>query len=443
MKNAATALLLLLLTVTTTAAAADWPQWRGPTGNGVAPDGDPPVTWSETDNVRWKVAVPGSGLGTPIVWKDAIYLTTAIDAGARPDPDAAAKAEAAQSEWRRKSGVAPENLLEFAVLALDRGTGEVRWKKSLRTAAPHEGTHGDATWASASAITDGDTLIAHFGSFGTYALDLDGKLRWERDLGDMATRNAFGEGASPALHGDRVVITWDHEGDSFLAVLDRKTGETVWQKPRDEPTSWATPVVVEVTGKPQIVVPGHTANRGYDLATGEVLWQIDGMTKNVVPSPVIAGGRAFLMSGFRGNALQAIDLAKAEGDLTDSAALAWTHERDTPYVPSPLLDDGRLFFLKSNKAILTAFDAIEGKALFGPVRLEGLKGVYASPVGAAGRIYVVGRNGQTVVAKNAGELEVIATNSLDDRFDASPAIAGDALFLRGRKHLYCLAEAGD
>lgn len=448
-------------------AALHWPQWRGPEGNGVAPHGEPPLTWSESSNVRFKVEIPGRGHASPVVWGDRIFLLTAVEVGepapaapptaAAPVPPAASAPAAAltpappppaspAAEAQQRSGpprsVAPDRELRFVVLALDRATGKVVWERTARQAKPHEGTHPDGTWASASAVTDGERVWASFGSQGIYCYDWDGKLLWERDLGDMQTRNGFGEGATPALHGDTLVVAWDHEGPGFLVALDSRTGAERWRVARDERTGWSTPRVVEVEGKPQVVVNATGKVRAHDLATGALVWETGGMTSNAIPSPVAGDGMLFVTSGFRGNALKAIRLAGARGDLSGTPAEAWSYDRDTPYVPSPLLYGGTLYFLKSNQAILTALDAATGKPVFGPERLPEVDGVYASPVAAAGRVYVPGRNGATAVLAHGPKLEVLAVNKLDDSFDASPAIVGKELYLRGRRYLYALAEGG-
>lgn len=411
-----------------------WPQWRGPRGDGVAPQGDPPVTWSETANVRYKVEIPGRGHASPVVWGDRIYLLTAIDAEAPAAP-------AAGAPPARERGVAADHDLRFAVLALDRANGKTVWERTVLKARPHEGTHTDGTWASASAITDGERVWAFFGSRGIYCLkSSDGEVLWQRDLGDMQTRMGFGEGATPVLAGDTLVINWDHEGESFIVALDAKTGAERWRAPRQEPTSWSTPHVVEVGGQRQVVVNATGKVRAYDLATGKVVWEVGGMTANAIPTPVSANGLLFVTSGFRGNALKAIRLTGARGDLTGTPAVVWSHDRDTPYVPSPLLYNGVLYFLKSNTSVLSALDAATGKVHYGPARIEGIEGVYASPVGAAGRIYIAGRNGATAVLAAGPELKVLATNRLDDGFEASPAIAGREIYLRGRRHLYAIAE---
>lgn len=407
----------------------DWPQWRGPLGSGVAPEGSPPAEWSEQKNIRWKIAIPGRAHAAPIVLGDRVYAQTAVAQGKPPAPE--------QGEGRRRP-VKPTDPVKFSVLALDRKTGSTIWETTVSGQVPVEGTHPDATYASASPVTDGEHVFAYFGSYGLYCLDLAGKVVWEKDLGDMRTRNEFGEGSSPALFGDTLVVVWDHEGDDFIVALNKKTGEERWRFARDEPTTWATPLIVEVGGKPQVIVNAHNEARGYDLANGAVLWRTSGMTQNVVPSPVHHDGIVYLLSGFRGAAAQAIRLAEAKGDLKDSKAILWSYDKGTPYVPSPLLYKDCLYFLEGNKGVLTCLDARTGAVHYGPERLEGVQGVYASIVGAGGHVYIVSRDGKTLVLKAGPKFEVIATNTLDEGFEASPAIAGDEIFLRGRDHLYCI-----
>jgi outer membrane protein assembly factor BamB len=269
---------------------------------------------------------------------------------------------------------------------------------------------------------------------------MEGNLKWKKDLGDMQTKLGFGEGSSPALHGDTLVITWDHEGQSFIIALDKMTGEQLWKVDRDEMTTWATPLVVENNGQAQVITNGTSRIRSYDLRTGDLLWESSGMTQNVIPSPVFGDGLVFLASGFRGNALQAIRLAAAKGDVSGTDAIAWTYDRDAPYVPTPLLYKGLLYFLKTNSNILSCLDAQTGKVHYSKQRLDGINGVYASPTAVGDRVYILGRDGTAVVLRPGPEFEVLAVNELDDGFDASPALAGSEIFLRGRKHLYCISE---
>jgi len=419
----------------------EWPGWRGPLDTGVAPHGNPPVEWSEEKNIRWKIEIPGMGHATPIVWDDRIFILTAVEtdevvesAGAEPEEPSSS------GRRRRMRSPKPKNVYEFLVLAVSRKDGRVIWRKTAARELPHEGMHRDGSMASNSPVTDGKHLYAYFGSRGIHCFDMNGKLKWKKDLGDKSVANCFGEGNSPALHGDTLVVNWDHEGDSFIVALDKKTGKEIWRKNRDERTSWSSPVVVENGGKAQVVVTATNRVRGYDLKNGEVIWECGGMTRNCVPCPVAADGLVDVMSGFRGSALLAIRLDQAKKDITGTDAIAWSHDRNTPYVPSPLLCGGKLYFLQVNTGNLTCFNAETGKPFYSRQTLEGIKGVYASPVSAAGRVYLAGRNGVVQVIKLGSEYEVLATNSLDDSFSASPAIKDKEIYLRGHKYLYCICE---
>jgi outer membrane protein assembly factor BamB len=426
--------LSLALVAPMRAADADgqayWPQWRGPFATGASDRADPPVEWSETKNVRWKVEIPGRGSASPVVWGDRIFLLTAVP----KDGDAAAA-------HQPLGGVKPRGLHRYVVLALDRKTGKIVWEQTAREAVPSEAAHQDnGTWASSSAVTDGELVIASFESQGIYAYDMSGKLVWQKDLGDKRMRNEFGEGSTPALHGRYLIVVWDHQGESFVVALDKRTGDEIWRMKRDEIDSWATPLVVEHEGRAQVVTAGMNRLRSYDLETGKIVWESAGVTMNPIPSPVAADGMVFVTSGFRGNSLKAIRLGDAKGEVTGSPALAWSLDRDTPYVPSPLLYRGVLYILKTNSGVLSAFDAKTGTPRYQVQRIEGVPNVFASPVGAAGRVYVVGREGTTAVIKDGPSFEMIGTNTLDDHFDASPALVDREMFLRGTKYLYCLAH---
>jgi outer membrane protein assembly factor BamB len=254
-------------------------------------------------------------------------------------------------------------------------------------------------------------------------------------------RNQFGEGSTPALHGDRLVIVWDHiGGQSFVAVLNKTTGEEIWRQNRDEIDTWATPLVLEHSGRAQAIVPGMKRLRSYDLETGALVWETDGLTMNPIPSPVASDGLVIAMSGFAGSDLKAIRLEDARGNLDGTNSIVWSLDRDTPYVPSPLLYDGILYFLKSNNGILTAVDSKTGKPHYALQRLAAIPNVFASPVGAKGRVYFPGREGTTVVIRHGPNLEVLASNKLDDGFDASPALVDKEIYLRGHQYLYSIGE---
>jgi outer membrane protein assembly factor BamB len=415
--------LVAVLACASVASASDdahWPSWRGPLGIGIAPEGSPPVRWSETENVAWKRQLPGLGTSTPIVVGDRVYVVSAIDTG-------------------EKTSDGDRNVFRFVLFALDLETGATVWERVAREAPPHEGTHPDGTYASCSPVSDGERIFAFFGSHGLYAYSPAGDLLWSKDLGDMRTRNGFGEGASPALAGDILVVNWDHEDDSFVVGLDAATGEERWRQAREEATSWSTPLVVEHAGRRQVITSATAKIRSYDAATGELLWHATGMTLNAIPTPVHDSGVVYLTSGFRGSSLMAVQLDGATGDITDKPQVLFKLDRDTPYVPSPLFYRGIVYFLKSNSGILTAIDAKTGVAHYGPERIAAVPNVYASPVAADGRIYLLGRDGGAAVIAAGPKLELLAESRLDDRFDASPVVVGDSLLLRGRKALYRIA----
>jgi len=433
---------LLLLTAALSVRAAEfdelkqqnWHQWRGPNANGVAPHGNPPLEWSEEKNIAWKVPVEGEGNSTPIIWGDRLFLLTSINTG-KVDPNLPKPEEQPKRPFDIKF---PNTLHQYVVLCLDRNTGRELWRTVAAEKVPFEGHHGDNSFASSSPTTDGQRLYAWFGSVGVYCLDFDGKIVWRKEMKPVRTRLSFGEGASPVVHAGRVIVIRDNEDQSYIVALDAKTGETVWEAERDEPSAWATPLIVEANGRTQVITNASNRVRSYDLADGSLIWECGGQVGNVIPSPVTENGFVYCMSGYRGNACYALPL-DAKGDITGSEQVAWSHDRGTPYVPSPLLYDGLLYFNQSNNAILACLDAKTGETLIDRTRMPDISRIYASPVGAAGRIYFAGRDGETLVIERSREFKVLAANRLDESFDASPAIVGNQLFLRGKKHLYCIA----
>lgn len=335
----------------------------------------------------------------------------------------------------------PRDVHRFIVLAIDRRTGRVRWERIAQEERPRAPSMKDGTWASSSAITDGSRVFAFFESSGLYAYNMDGSLLWQKHFGDKQMFAEVGEsGSTPVLYGDRLVVVWDHQGESFIVALDARTGAELWRKSRDEVDSWATPLVVTHEGRAQVVTAAEKRLRSYDLATGDIVWESNGLTMNPIPSPVSEGGLLFAMSGFKGNRLSAIRLADAKGDISGGKAIVWTLDRDTPYVPSPLLYDGLLYFLKSNAGILSVFDANTGRPHYQAQRLNGIPEVYSSPVAAQGRVYITGRDGTTAVLRQGPRFEMLARNTLDDGFDASAALVDGHIYLRGYRYLYDIAE---
>lgn len=416
------------------AELSHWPQWRGPTGTGAADGAQPPVSWSETENVRWKVALPGHGHSTPVVWGNRIFVTAAEPFGDRFPP----RTSGAPGAHDNKSVTQRHR---FVLLCIRRGDGKTLWRRVLHEAVPHEGGHNTASLASASPVTDGQHVFAFFGSHGLFCLDLDGTPVWKKQLGRMNSKHGHGEGASPALYKQTLIVNWDHEGQSFVVALDKSTGRELWRVKRNEVTSWATPIVVEHAGNAQVIICGTVRVRAYDLKSGKVIWQCGGMSANIVATPVAADGMVFAGSSYEKRALLAIRLAGAAGDITGGKQVAWRRIRGTPYVPSPLLYNGGLYFLTHYQGILTRVNAKTGLDEPGAFRLNGIRNVYGSPVAAAGRVYITDLNGATLVISAGASPRNLSLNYLDDQFSASPVLVDRELILRGHNHLYCLAES--
>lgn len=429
--------LLPLLALSLPAVAADhWPAWRGPDANGVAPkSADPPTTWDEKTNVKWKIDLPGRGSATPVVWGSKVFVLTAVETDREAKPDELPKLDP-KFETRTTR---PTKFYAFWVLCYDLATGKKVWEVKAAEAVPHEGHHETHSYAAGSPAVDAERVYACFGSFGMFVFDHAGKPIWNRDFGRLNTRLGWGEAVTPVLHKDTVLLNLDQEANSKLVALDAATGKPKWETPRDEKSTWTTPVVVEHDKRTQVLMNGTGRARAYNL-DGKELWAVGGMTGNAIPSPVVADGVAYFVSGYRGAAAVAVPL-DSKGDLGVEGKGNWRYGKGTPYVPSPVLYDGRLYFTQGNTGTLTVLDAKTGKPLLEAEKLPKLTGVYASPLVAAGRLYVVGRDGMTVVLSATDKPEVLATNKLDDTIDASPVAVGKTLLLRGHKHLYALEAA--
>ena len=425
---------------TSAAGADDWPGWRGADRSGVA-EGAPPTEWSEEENVRWKAPLPGHGLSSPIIVGDLVLVTSSVGTGRtleRRAEEGAPDGERGGRRDRRGREMPPLEEQVFLVLAFERASGASAWERRVNTAMPHQGTHPDGSYAAPTMVTDGERVYASFGSFGLYALSLAGEVLWSKDLGDLTIQNGFGEGSSPVLCGDLLIQNWDHEGDSFLVAMDKRTGEERWRTPRAGGTSWCTPLTVERDGRAQIVI-GGPRTVAYDAATGREVWSF-GETPSrgggAIASPVALDELILVAGGGRTGEMRAL-IARPAGSEDD--LLLWSERADVPHIPSPLVYHDKLYLLKQNSGVLSVLDAKTGRLEYGPERLDAVANVYASPVVANGRLYVAGRDGIVEVLALDPQIETVAVNTLEDAFDASPAVAGDAIFLRGRANLYCIA----
>ena len=413
--------------------ASNWHQWRGPNANGSAAESTkPPVAWAAKRNIPWTADLPGEGSATPVVWGNQVFVLSAQKTDR--------KAETLTVPHDTAKTVPPNVYYQFNVTSIDRQTGKVQWQQMATEQVPHEGRHDSHTYAAGSPTTDGERLYASFGSRGIFCYTLTGELVWEKDLGDMRTRFAWGEAVTPALAGDALIINWDQEEGSFVVALNKVTGEELWRKARpEEKTSWNTPLITEFGGQTLSILNGSGKARAYDVTNGEVIWECGGQTTNAIPSAVRFEDSVVCMSGYRGAAAFSIPI-ESKGDVTGSATLRWNHPSGTPYVPSPTLAGKRLVFTGGNTDILTCLDAATGKPLLDRRRIQGVGGFYASPLAANGHLYFVGREGTTAVLKDNESLDVVGTNQLDGIFDASPVAVGTQLFLRSWNKLYCISE---
>jgi len=437
------AAIVVLLSASLGLQAENWSRWRGPHNNGMAA-GSAPLNWSAAENIKWTADIPGRAHSTPVVWGERIFVTTAVPTEPMPVAAPVAAAPGAKRGGRRRGpggGAAAGVEHELLVMAFDKNSGEKLWEQSPVTTKPHEGYHRQyGSFASNSPVSDGELLYAYFGSRGVFAYDLDGNLKWKKDYGvEMEKRLAFGEGMAPALYGDTLLLVLDHQGQSFVSALDKRTGEERWRQDRDEISNWAQPLITEYDGRVEAIVAAPTKIRSYDLETGELIWECAGLGANTIPAVVRDGDIVYAMSGYRDPNLLAIKLG-GKGDLTDSDHIAWTNQRGNSYSASPVLYDGTLYFV-TDRGMISAFDAKTGEPHYGQQRLPNSYSIKASPVGADGKLYVATEQGDVVVVKMGPTYEVLATNTIDDEFFiASPVIVDGEIFLRGRNKLYAVSE---
>jgi outer membrane protein assembly factor BamB len=433
-------LLMLVLAVTTTAVltADEWPQFRGPSA-GVAPD-DPalPDTWSATQNVMWKVPVPGLGWSSPVVWGDHIFVTTVVNSTAQDPP----KPGFYLGDWA--ASPAPH---KWMVYDIDFRSGKVRWEREVSGAAPPKAKHLKNTYASETAVTDGERVYAYFGNAGLFAFDFNGKPVWSRPMPAMKTRNNWGTGASPVLHGNRIYIVNDNDEQSFLAAYDKRTGAEIWKVARQEGTNWATPFVWENSLRTEIVTSGSDLVRSYDL-NGKQLWQLKGMSTITVPVPFASHGMLMIGSGYIADALRPAYAIKPgaagdislKGDETSNASIVWAMKTGAPYIPSPLVM-GDTYYTLFDRGFFTAHDVRTAKELYPRQRISTDTAAFtASPWAYNGKIFALSEDGDTYVIQAGPEFKVLGKNSLGEMTLATPAVAHGSVIIRTVGNLYRIAR---
>ncbi len=387
-----------------------WPRWRGPSGQGVVEGSGYVDRWSSTQNVIWKVPVPGRGHSSPIVWEDRIFLTTAYDDGKRA-----------------------------AILCFDRNDGRKLWETAAPSAAAPERIYRKNSHASATPSTDGKRVYAYLGNQGLLAVDMAGRIVWHQSLGPM--KNYHGTAGSPLLYKDRIILYQDQgsfrsaEG-AFIAAYDSKTGRQLWRTEREASVGWGTPVAVRVGNRDEIIVNGQRRIYAYDPGTGKALWWVSGSTFEVIPTPVVGDGLVFCSSGRAGPTLAIRPGGK--GDVSQTH-LKWSVSKGSPFVPSPLVHDGILYTINDMVSVASAFRASSGELLWqgrlGEAQREGFS---ASPLLVDGKVFFTNDSGQTFVVKAGNEFELLHVNELAETTLASPALVDGRWYFRTEDHLVAI-----
>ena len=420
--------------------AQNWPGWRGD-GRGISPEKNLPLKWSEQDGVKWKTPIPGAGHSSPIVWGERIFVTTAV-AG---DPNVETFRGGVYMGGNRQKP--DESEYAYCVICLDTDQGNVLWSKAVTMQRPRAPRHTKNTYASETPVTDGKHIFASFGSAGLHCIDFEGSAVWQRDLGLMRRKRGWGTGSSPVLFRNTVIVNCDSDGESYIAAFDKATGETVWRTERDEGASWATPFLFEAGDRTTVVTNASHRMRGYDAATGKLLWECAGGSMIPVPSPVATRGLVFLSSGHNllpQRPIVAVN-SEASGDITpafgrsQSDGVAWSNRSGGAYVTSPIAI-GEYLYVPLDNGYLTCYQASTGNVVYEKQKLGTGSTITASPIAGDGSIYVQTEGGECYVIKPGPEFEILAVNKLDEVFCASPAVSAGKIFLRGRKHLYCIGK---
>jgi outer membrane protein assembly factor BamB len=391
-------------------AASYWTRWRGPSGQGEVAGTAYAESWSDTENIKWRIPVPGVGHSSPIIWKDQLFLTTSRDGGAK-----------------------------VSMLAYNRRDGKLMWETPVPTNGSVEHIYAKNSHASATATTDGERVYASFGTHGLAAFDMAGKVVWHRTFGEL--NNYHGSAGSPVLYKDRLFLFQDHQGSanlrSFIAALDVKTGATIWWKDRAETTGWGTPVVINTGTRDELIVSSQRKVYAYHPDTGAELWSVRGNTFEVIPTPVVGHGFVFCSSGRAGPTFAI--RPGGSGDVTTSH-VAWTSPRGSPFVPSSLIHGDLLYQINDMQSILTVFHAKTGELAYqerlGAAMREGFS---ASPVSVGNLIYFTNDDGQTFVVEAGPTFKLRRVNELHARVIASPALVDGTWYWRTDKDLIAIS----
>jgi outer membrane protein assembly factor BamB len=439
------AIAILIVAGTLSLSASDrWPQFRG-TAAGVADD-DPalPDRWSDTENVAWKIVIPGLGWSSPVVWDDHVFITTAISEGDEPPPEKGLFDPIGDHSRNQSTHVHRWVLMDF-----DVATGKLRWQRELHRAQPPTPKQMKNSYASETPVTDGSRVYVYFGSIGVVAaVDFAGTIVWTKDVGAVEGRQAWGTAASPLLHDGRVYIVNDNRQRSFIAAFDTQTGTEIWRTAREEMENWSSPVVWRNAQRTEIVSAGENRVRSYGL-DGTLLWELQGMSFSTIPTPVATRDLVYVSSGYPGSALRPVYAIRpgASGDIslketeTSNASIAWANLTLGSYNTSPLVYRDSLYTLL-DRGLLMNHDARTGKEIYGKQRISpDASGFTASPWAYNGRIFAISEDGETFVMEAGPTFKVLAKNPINGMVLATPAIARGSVFIRTNTSLYRIARS--
>jgi outer membrane protein assembly factor BamB len=422
-------------------SAADWPSWRGPAGTGSTTETKLPERWSATENVAWKAQLAGIGVSSPIVSGNRIIVTSQVGTGVRapgnhPRLVQGGNAEAAGERALAAKGASGDTTF-FLVEAFNRADGKRLWEYRLEALGTLPGVHDKHNLASPSPITDGQMIYAWFGTGQIVALDMNGKLAWQRHLGTEISPFdvIWGHSSSPTLYEDSLILLCDHAPVSYLLAVDKRTGKEKWRADRGKgKLSYSTPLVVNGPAGPELIVNSSERIDAYDPRTGSLLWYTGTTNRFPIPVPVFHDGMIYMSRGYRSGPYMAIRPG-GKGDITKTH-VAWEAQTGAPYISSLVHDNG-LIFMATDVGGVTVVDAKTGERVW-QQRIDGI--FTASPVAGDGKIYFVSETGETIVVRSARTPEVIARNDIGQRLMASPAISNGQIFLRSDDQLFAIGR---
>jgi outer membrane protein assembly factor BamB len=434
-------LATVIVCLSTSAVAQQWPHWRGPSASGLSPEKGLPIQWSDSEGVAWKAPIRGLGISSPIVSGERVFVTSQVGRGEfRAGPRLVQSGNAAEAGERPLGagpGASKEGPVSFLITAVDRASGRKAWEYTLPAAGPLPSVHDKHNLASPSPVTDGARVYAWFGTGQIVAVDLEGKLVWQKHLGAEYGRFEinWGHGSSPVVHGDTLFLLCYHDPASYLLALDARTGALRWKTNASAgETSYSTPLVIESGSTTEVVVNSSEGVSAYDASTGARLWHVAEENRFPIPTPLYRDGIIYASRGYRSSPFMAIRPG-GKGNVAASHVV-WRAPSGGPYISSLLYYDG-LIYMVGDVGVLTVTDAKTGARIF----QERIGGVYsASPVAAEGKIYLVSEDGETTVVAAGRSPRVLARNTLDARLLASPAIAGGRLFLRSDDAIYAIGK---